>query len=197
MGTVLLEEEPIATLQENPTEAEVLSAVDPDILNQLPIRSHFRNVVPAIARYKSNRLRNGMMFIDGYGVEAFGIFPRIASFPPSCTPNLHLHWTGIRMQLRAVCDIPANTMLSIFCDIDRILEPRRVRHSKLLNTYGINCQCRAGSGTLHEIDHSDRTRKSISMVVSGRLERSSEEQVGNVVVLTTRNQLISCRLKLP
>jgi hypothetical protein len=182
MGTVLFEEEPIATLQENPTGAEVLLAVSQaghHIFNQLPISPHFRDAMPIIARYKSNRLRQGFMTVDGDVVARFGIFPRIASIPSSCTPNLHLNWTGNRMQLRAAYDIPANTMLSISRDISWILEPSRIRHGRLLNNYGINCQCQVGAGTPDEIEQSDRTRKSISLVVMGRLdpEQSSEEQV--------------------
>lgn len=198
---MLIQEQPIATLQENPTGAEVLRAVrqaDLHSFDQLPISPRFRDAVPAIARYKSNRLRQGTMIIDGDDVDAFGIFPRIASLPPSCAPNLHLHWTGNLMELRAAYDIPANTMLSISRDLAWILEPRHIRHDKLLNIYGISCQCQVGAGSLHEIDQSDRTRRLISLVVNGQLDaqRGSIEQVSNVVVLTARSQLIPCRLKM-
>jgi hypothetical protein len=185
----------MATLQENPELSDILNAFNPTDLhnfNQLPISPHFKNayiyIDPVVARYKSNRLRQGLMKISDRNVEAFGIYPCIASFPSSCTPNLHLRWTGNRMQLRAADDIPANTMLSISRELDWILAPRHIRHSRLLKIYGIDCTCQVGAGTPREIDQSDRTRGLIFPVVSGQIDpQNAVQQVSNFVILTVRN----------
>jgi hypothetical protein len=165
-GTLVMQESPLAILDDDVTPTQILAQlthVARTQYDQLPIRDHFREDHPMVARFKSNRLHVGKTIHN----ISYGIFPTMATFSSSCLPNLNAHWNGKYMQLRAVQDIQVGTRLCISFDVSRLLSKSQVRQAELLKNYGIRCVCQVCNGNEAEILKSDWRRERVLPVVVG------------------------------
>jgi hypothetical protein len=182
-GTLIMQERPLVILNDAVTPTQLLTQfiqVARTQYHQLRIRDHFREDHPMVARFKSNRLHvsnatNGL---------SYGIFPTITGFSSSCVPNLHPHWNGEFMQLRAVQDIQAGTRLCISYDIGALLLESQARQANLLKYYGIRCACHVCNGSEAEILKSDWRRKSILPVVIDEIGPEKRQPTKTEVIIS-------------
>lgn len=182
-GNLIYEEVPWASLPLNATREDIRTQMSDQHLNQLPIRSYFAQEDTIVAKFKSNRLRQGTHTSGSSDFEAYGVFPEIAAFSSSCLPNLHPHWNGRSMQLRAVVDIPSGTELTICHDLQYIFEPCQIRRDRLWNIFGINCSCQVCSGIQFPVHESDSRRVAVKPIIEARLDQQGQPPTGNMVRL--------------
>jgi len=89
-------------------------------------------------------LRCGIIRRGSDDRDAFGIFPSMIHFRPSCTPNVHQKWieaSGL-MEFVAIRPIRLGDILCISRDIQGLLLSRQDRSTQL-QQYGIVCDCQA------------------------------------------------------
>jgi len=187
-GTLIMQERPLVILDDDVTPTQVLTQltkVARTQYDQLPIRDHFREDHPALAKFKSNRLHIRNPINGSRRHISYGIFPTITGFSSSCVPNLHYHWDSEYMQLRAVQDIQAGTKLCISYDIDGLLLKRQARQADLLRRYGIRCVCQVCNGNEAEILESDQRRERVLPVVIGKIEPNERYPTKTEVTICT------------
>lgn len=171
-GTLIMQEKPLAILDDDVTPSQVLAQltqVARTQYDQLPIKDHFREDHPVLAKFKSNRLSVSNTTDGNQHPISYGIFPMITTFSSSCVPNLNPHWDGEYIQLRAVQDIQAGTRLCISYDIGRLLLESQARQAGLLKHYGIRCVCQVCNGNEAEMLKSDSRRARVLPVVIGKI----------------------------
>lgn len=110
-------------------------------LSQLGLKFDAEKLLPILRKFSINTFSILDLSLNSIGS---GLYIETSIFDHSCAPNAGTNYHGLKMQVRALKDIPSQEAICV--GYDEIIQLRSTRQAKLLKSHCFTCQCVRCSG---------------------------------------------------